>query len=294
MLVLLVSINAKADFKKFAQRCAEDSLDPSQAIQRNNWAIRCSKLNGGKFYGMSINQFISLMYDVDFVTMSRTPKAKPEYPLFANKELTQTWKAPIDENAACEVPSGYDIVGQCTSSCYTGDQMILFADGYIPIEEAYNHKLQEIAVVDSVSTMGDIYLRTEGVSIYTRSASKKAINTILVFRTKYGPELSVTQNHPLLNKEGKIVQADQFKIGDSLVGIDGKEQEITDIQSKQFTGYVYNVQPELVEGEFGSVDIAGQLVVAQTYLAGSSFLQNEGIKYLNNFTLRKNIPADLL
>jgi hypothetical protein len=37
-----------------------------------------------------------------------------------------------------------------------------------------------------------------------------------------------------------------------------------------------------------------QIVVAQGYLSGSAYYQNDGVNYLNRQILRRNIPESLL
>lgn len=275
-------------------RCELDSLNTANATGRVNWAIKCAKSNGGTFHKMSTNRLYGLLFEFDFDTGKKTKKARPEYPIFTTPNLAKVWKAPTSTSAACTVPGGYVATGYCTSSCYTPDQSLLFADGEAIIKDAYKALKQDVMVLDQNATLSNPTLRVEKVGSYIRSHIDTQ-HDIIVFKTEHGKELKVTENHPLVNQNGKMRRADSFKAGDSLVGRNGQLEKIVSITMKKFFGKVYNIEPK-VKGdvEFGGFDTNGQIVIAQGYLSGSNWYQNSGEKYLERSMLRNQIPDSLL
>jgi hypothetical protein len=49
---------------------------------------------------------------------------------------------------------------------------------------------------------------------------------------------------------------------------------------------VFNIQPE-------ADSQPGQIVIAQGFLSGSSWFQNDGYEYVNRLILRRNVPEEL-
>lgn len=293
-LLIGSSLFAAGNAATLAARCAQDNLAPGPAKQRSLWAYKCAKNNGGNWAGFSKNKFYSLVYEIDSETMVKSERARPEYPIFTTANMSQVWIAPVNQNAGCKIEAGYSITGFCTSSCYTGDQQILFADGYLEIEKALSLGRTDVAVVTEDSEIGNVNLRLSHVETYTKSIKEDSINQIRKFSTESGEDLVVTTNHPLVDGEGKLVRAETLKVGDSLVDSYGNPVEITAIEDSEYRGPVFNIQPVVEQLEIGQDSVKGQLVVAQGYLSGSSHLQNDGEVFMGSYLLRANIPEELL
>jgi hypothetical protein len=113
------------------------------------------------------------------------------------------------------------------------------------------------------------------------------MHNIYVLRTQSGGELRVTHEHPVLNGEGRIVQAQTLKVGQELLKADGTPDRIIDIQKTQHFGRVYNISPV-------STDPVSNVVVSQGFLVGSSRFQNDEVGYMNRMLLYRGVPGHAL
>src|SRR5689334_3785436 len=130
VLAALVAPNVSLanDAGTLAQRCAEDSLAPDQALGRIGWVARCIAENGGTFQGYTKKDITGMKMEFD-ANDNVVPRSRPQYPTFV-LDKTTTWAAPIDPAAPCAVPAGYVPLALCTSSCYTPEQQLLYKQGY--------------------------------------------------------------------------------------------------------------------------------------------------------------------
>lgn len=103
---------------------------------------------------------------------------------------------------------------------------------------------------------------------------------------KSGGKLSVTLNHPLVDGEGYMKKAEEFKIGDKLVLANGKKDKIVQINVVDFFGKVYNVAPK-------SNNSQENIVVAKGYLNGSHKFQTGEVTDYMRYSERKDIPENL-
>jgi hypothetical protein len=282
---------------KIKDRCEQDNLSSAEAWERLQWLKTCHRgllvatynsINGDD--GSTDDQKIhAIETEWFFVAGDRSkPKARPNYLTFgtANYENPLNWYAPRIATAACtEFPSGYQVLGECTASCYEPDQKLLFSDGEIPIGEALDKLQDQVMTLTDDSTLDYVNLQSRNVKHYTRSATPTK-HEILTIRSHSGGELKVTKNHPLLTSEGLMIEAGELKVGDSLVQIDGQADAIVAISEKEYFGRVFNIQPEANSQQ-------GQIVIAQGFLSGSSWYQNDGYEFINRLILRRNVPLEL-
>ena len=280
-------------------RCEQDNLNKSQARQRLAWLNRCiqkfSQNNKGSFYGITMYQTYRMSMKHHKKTDQAIPRERPIYPMFYNSETNEVYRpypTGSKDKDDCDIPDGYVVAKYCTSSCYTPDQRVWYSEGEVPIGDAYNELLQDIMVVSEDSTARDIQYRRAQVQDYVRSAID-GNHDILVIQTESGAKLKVTPNHPLVNQTGQMVEAGDLTSEDSLVNSEGVLERITSIEETAYHGKVYNVSPEIKPSQNG-IDLNGQIVVAQGFLSGSNWYQNEGHEFLNRSLLRSNIPEKIL
>jgi hypothetical protein len=259
---------------KFKARCSEDSLSITQAIERVNWAFKCGYITADD------------MHDALYSGAANAPRPRPEYPLFATADLSNHWAAPVDRNAGCGVPAGYSVQGFCTSSCYTPEQELWFPTGFVPIQQARASVLKQIVTLSPESRQGNLSFQNTPVDSYTMEF-KDTWHDIIIFETQTGGELRVTTNHPLVDGEGRVRTADTFRVGDSLVHFESGNDPIVRLTKIKYFGKVYNVTPR-------AEDLTSQIVVAQGFLSGSAFYQNDGVNYLNRQILRRNLPESII
>jgi hypothetical protein len=282
---------------KIKDRCEEDNLSGPEAWERLQWLKNCHRgllvatynsINGDD--GTSDEQKIATIEGEWFYVGGdrNKPKARPNYLTFgtATYENPLNWFAPRSATALCsEFPANYQVLGECTASCYEPDQRILFSEGEMPIEEALDKLQDQVMTLSDDATLDFVNLQSRRVKHYTRSATPTK-HQILTIRSQSGGELKVTKNHPLLTAEGLMKEAGDFKVGDRLVQVDGQTDAIVAISEKEYFGRVFNIQPE-ADSE------PGQIVVAQGFLSGSSWYQNDGYDFINRLILRRNVPLEL-
>lgn len=193
------------------------------------------------------------------------------------------WFAPTNPNAPCDFPTGYTIIGYCAAGCYTPDQMIWFNEGHISIGEAFKQKFQEIMTLTSSSDRNNLTFQVSPIDYFITDLIERA-QTILTIHTLSGGSLKVTENHALVDSEGRMRSADSMKPGEGLITAQGEVDPIISIIPEQYFGKVYNV-------EVKTDNLTEKIMVAQGYLNGSVYFQND-ITHMNRLILRSNLIAD--
>jgi hypothetical protein len=274
LFLSFIPFTADASLVRLNMRCSEDSLSTEQSVERVEWATKCNHITADD------------RSDALFTGSGSKKRERPMYPLFATADLGGMWKAPVDRNAPCTLPPGYQVMAFCTSSCYTPDQVLLFPEGFVPVKKARDLFLPQVVTLDEKSTLNNIRLTTADVASYTEEV-RDTWHDILVFKTKGGGELKVTKNHPVIDSEGRVRTADSFAVGESLVHFEQGQDPIVAIEPLRFFGKVYNITP-------ASEKPTSHIVIAEGYLNGSAHYQNDGANFLNRTILRKTIPAGLV
>ena len=297
LFISLVPHNAFA-FKYKMKRCSTwgDSLDQSRAKGRWEWAQKCDKT-----YKALIAQFPTM--DPSRYLTDSTGGVRRTYPVYAVINLSvpeehpkyytnpKKWYAPTrapkgnaGTKAACAMPDKYQIGFICLSSCYTSDMMLSFNIGDVDVESAYLENLQDILTVSADSTIEKMIMQYRPVKNHIRSVIDGR-HEIINFLTESGKILKVTPNHPLINGSGQMLRADDFKLGDFLVNVDGAKERIISLNRDKYYGKVYNV-------EIDANHYTDQILVAQGLLSGDLSFQNENTRYLERILFRMNGISD--
>lgn len=227
-------------------------------------------------------------------------KGRPLYPTFGttpdiadgdNRQLfphmdLANCRLYFDKESTQPAFTAFYVNGYCESACYTAEQKIRFADGDLPIREAMEALREDLITLTPDSTFDVLQLQPNLTYSYTREL-RDAEHTLTVITARSGGQLRLTLEHPVINGEGRIVQAQTLKVGDALVKADGTLDPIVDIQKAPFFGKVYNLAPV-------TTDRVSNILVAQGYLVGSVRFQNDEVGYLNRIILYRSIPADVL
>jgi hypothetical protein len=202
------------------------------------------------------------------------------HPTLANCQL---YSDPYGQNPAY----AYYVNGYCTASCYTPEQKVLFSDGEQVISEAFGQLRTDLVTLGEQSTLDDIQLKPNRTAAYTREL-RNAEHKVVEISTASGGFLRVTDEHPVVQGDGRIVQAHTLKVGEELVKADGTRDQITQVNKTTFYGLVYNLRPE-------TTDRVSNVLVAQGFLVGSSVFQNDDIGYINRRILfRSSLPAHVI
>ncbi len=202
------------------------------------------------------------------------------HPTLANCQLY------FDKGGTQPAATPFHVNGYCESACYTAEQQVLFSDGYVSILDALNGLREDLITLSPDSTLDHLKLQQNRTYSYTREL-RDAEHNIFVITTRSGGQLRVTHEHPVINGEGRMVQAQALKVGDELVKADGSLDPITHIQKTTHFGKVYNLAPV-------STDLVSNVLVAQGFLVGSVRFQNDEVGYINRIILYRGIPAEVI
>ncbi|WP_224240221.1 Hint domain-containing protein [Hyalangium gracile] len=192
----------------------------------------------------------------------------------------------FDKESTQPAFTAFHVNGYCEAACYTPEQKILFSSGEVPILEAVRSLREDLITLTPDSTLDNLRLQRNSTYSYTREL-RDAEQKLCIITTQSGGKLSVTLEHPVINGEGRIVQAQTLEVGDALVKADGTLDPIVDIQRTTYFGKVYNIAPV-------STDLVSNILVAQGYLVGSVRFQNDEARYLNRILLYQSVPDDVL
>lgn len=86
----------------FFQTCSEDRINGAEAVERIEWATKCSYLE---------------RRDKEYLLNSDgRPRQRPLYPLFGKLDFSEIYRAPIDRRAECRLPEEFRLMAFCTAS----------------------------------------------------------------------------------------------------------------------------------------------------------------------------------
>jgi len=284
-----------------AARCANAfTVNNDIAQRRYAWSLWCR--GNATAMGRNPEHYLSQMSMDDYAATSpTTPTVERPYiraqlfPTYLDFVTFSYWDipgthlstnpnptVPPTNTALCTVlPTSAVNAGLCVAGCYVEDTALQFADGPIGIKAASQANRADIVTLSPDSTLDSIALSTNKVDRYVTDLEAQ-VQTIHTIRTASGGQLRVTSEHPLLDSEGIIRQAQMLKAGDKLVRANGKHDPIVSIQtSKEFTK-VWNVQPV-------TTDYTSNLLVAGGFVNGSLRYQNEFLDTINSLILRRTL-----
>lgn len=303
---LLPCADAFGQIARLRTRCEEDSLTPAQARTRVNWFLENyfedARMVAQGDTGMALTDPQTRDWWVTTCLKDAfgNDRLRPLYPTFGTADYMNplAYYAPpptsLHPSAGAPLPDDYMALGLCTSSCYKPEVPVRFSvveDGKsvqqdVAIADALQKRLSTIVVLSDESTLEHPVLTAAPVDTYTMSATPTE-HTIYVFKTESGNSLSVTGNHPLVDARGRVREADTFTVGDALVRVDGALDRIQAIDQEKYLGRVYNVAPR-------TPSLLGNIVIANGFLNGSSWYQNDGADHLNRKLFRRRLPRALI
>lgn len=174
------------------------------------------------------------------------------------------------------------VTAYCESGCYAPDQSLRFSDGDVNIVDAMKAQRDDLVTLTSDATLDDLATQTSRVYSYTADI-RDAEQVLYQITTASGGALRVTDEHPVLTSEGRLVKAEKLRVGDQLLKADGTPDLITGIVKEDYFGKVYNIKPV-------SRERVSNVLIAQGYLVGSARFQNDDVGYMNRALLFRAVP----
>jgi hypothetical protein len=238
---------------------------------------------------------------VDYWKWSHTvQRPRPLYPSFENTPVagsgTQLFPHPTladcnlytdkTGSATTRWTSDYYVIAYCESSCYTPDQSLRFSDGDVNIVDAMKAQRDDVITLSPDATLDNLAKQTSNVYSYTAEI-RDAEHVIYRVTTTSGGSLSVTNEHPVVTSEGRLVKAEKLNEGDELVKADGTPDPIVKIEKTTHFGKVYNIKPV-------SRERVSNILIAQGYLVGSARFQNDDVGYMNRVLLFRGVPDEVM
>lgn len=320
-LFLPLSNFAEAQSVTTAHRCLVDSLDSTQALERNRYVKACYpdliwahaasirgarpasyeeawtivqksiEMNGNRLLPRP-NHYTPVYLNnpsVDAPLNWTAPRVGPTEAERASAAATAAYCAKPENVAPTDPvygPIGFDYRYRCKSSCFAPEVRVFFEDSYLAMKDAYEKRPEKIKVAKESSSFDRMVFELQKVKEWTASIRSEPY-VLRTFLTESGRTLRVTGNHPLVTADGYFREAKDIAAGDLLVNADGTPEEVISASDATYFGKVYNVQPE-------GTSAKGNVIVAEGFLSGTAFVQNEGYEFINERVFRSELPSELV
>jgi hypothetical protein len=223
-----------------------------------------------------------------------SPRLRPLYPSFENTPVasggTQLFPPPAldscnlytDPNGTNRWTGNFFVIAYCESACYAPDQKLLYSQGEVGIADAMQQQREDLMTLSPDATLDNLQLRKNGVYSYTTEI-RDAEHILFTITTASGGTLRVTNEHPVITSDGRLVQAQSLAVGQELLRQDGTPDRIVSVEKGTYSGKVYNIKPE-------SRDQVSNVLVAQGFLVGSGRFQSDYVQYMNRVLLFRGVP----
>ncbi len=283
--ILALSQVANAIWLMDPVRCAFDNLSqwdsPSQPIEntargRNEWFKVCDPSHYEDIFplGGEINPTNGRRIYPTFAKVTGLDGANL---LFDPNVDGKPWTAPTSppssaDDVHCKLPNGFRLIGFCTSGCVTTESIVETPKGSQEIVNMKQNNQSEVWV-PLRNENGKFQMQSMSVEKYT-SDIIPAAQKILVINTQSGASIRLSKNHPLLNNEFIMTEAEKFKVGDSLVNSNGELDEVIKIEEQDYFGKLYNLT-------VATNDLDKSLYVVQGFISGDKKYQDLESRDLN-------------
>jgi len=168
-----------------------------------------------------------------------------------------------------DMGGGYRIFDFCPKGCFAADTQIassVTAEGRASYVQAASLAPRStlLSMTDDAS-LSNLLLAPQSIKRIVLGAEDAEL---FVFALANGRTLRVTQHHPMVLDNGKIVEASQINPRMSFVGLDGQSVAVTSITREKPTADVFNF-------ETGGDTQLSHIIVAEGVLVGDLKIQNE-------------------
>jgi hypothetical protein len=254
-------------------------MSVDEARGRFEWMKKCSE------QVPMIHEFLA-QYDHSGGKLANlTYKGNIIYASFMDKSSTpeKKWIAPKSSRSSCEIPTNVYIAAICVVDCATPEQPVMAQSDsgkkleYIHFENAWNDKFKFVGTLGEKSTLESKTVQRTPVDQWVQSAIED--HMVIEFTLQSGRHLRVTPGHPLVDSSGRMREAREFKVGETLTMLGGQGDGILSMEEKNIRGRVYNLYVK-------ADDVRRNIIVINGYLSGTAYYAGPGIDQMNRMVLR--------
>lgn len=221
-------------------RCSDDLITTAvQGQGRNAWSRKCGYIK---------------VSDEEYLNQNGM------YVVFSDAK-----SLPASVDAECV--AGARVLAFCAVGCYAPEQQLLFDGVWQGIAGAPNIEDIQVNALASYSPRFGATFSSQPIAHFTRGVEN---GDLVVMDLSNDRRLRVTPDHPLVDKDGKMVPARSLRAGDRLLGIDGVV-EIKDLGRQSYVGDVWNVRPV-------AADKLANVLVVEGVFTGSHRFQYDWAK----------------
>jgi hypothetical protein len=260
-------------------RCTQDQvITADDAKARADWAYRCNFLDPTVWEDEFTGE-----YDRRQKKYVKFPPHQRRYPIFVQN--VDGFPIYHPDHSTCTLPDNVVFYDVCMNGCFKGDQRIAFEGGYEAIANASKKgaAASKVLTLSSDATLEQLKYQAQEIDYFVKNG-RDAEETLVALKTNEG-QLTVTRDHPVVDKEGYVVAADSLKVGDALVKSDGTLAIITDKSYEQYFGKVYNLSP-------ASFDTQENVIVAEGFLNGSHRFQSGTLSDYKEVAVKRTVTID--
>lgn len=169
------------------------------------------------------------------------------------------------------------------SDCFADMHKVLFTTGYITLKNAaYEIPAHTLVTVASNATLERMTYST--VPLENIVLDSRATVELVYLKGQSGGFLAVTPAHPVMNHEGRLLQARDFKVGDSMIRLNGKADRLVEVRNFMYKGSTRNVVPR-------SDMLTSNLIIAEGYITGSYWYETVGQRFMGQQILRQSLAG---
>ncbi|WP_156338372.1 hypothetical protein [Chondromyces crocatus] len=224
-------------------------------------------------------------------------RTRPMYPIFGTQPSTSSGlplqpRIHVGQGADCHLyrangstSATFYVNAYCTATPDTSTQGLVIPRESTPLPTTQREATSAPTVLAPGATL---HVETgDAEAFLPPSALRDDALVVHEIRTASGRRLQVTSEQPIVQGQGRLVDAQDLDVGDTLLTLDGDEDTIVSIEVVPHQGLVHTVKPT-------RRDRGSSIVAAQGWFLGTAGQQDEDASYINRVLMSRSIPAEVL
>jgi hypothetical protein len=229
-----------------------------------------------------------------------------DYPVFTPENVPCT-----DDSNKGPIRMGYSDIVLCAAGCFHGDTQIAFLDDaitekpyapillseltsfvkWIEIFSAYTQKddvKRRVMTLSQEATIDNLSFDASDIDYWITDRIPQR-QTMIRLETESGVTLLVSENHPMLAADGRVIDASFIPVDMELVNAEGFADKVTVAEKTSFFGKVYNLDTK-------SQNFSDKFILASdgkngALVSGTHYFQDAGTSLLNSIVLWNKVAS---